>query len=80
MLTAGIATAGRIFALMCGLTMTGIACAADDYPDTELLEFLGDSEVGDEEWQAFFDSIPEELTGDPQDSEMRDRSKQRDSE
>jgi hypothetical protein len=79
MKTAGIATAGRIFAAVCGLTMTGMACAEDDFPDTELLEFLGDSEVGDEEWQAFFDSIPEELTDDPHDSEMRDRSKQRDS-
>ena len=79
MITAGIATARQIFAVVCGLTMTGMACAADDYPDSELLEFLGDSEIGDETWQVFFDSIPEELTDDPQEPEIRDRSKQRDS-
>ncbi len=72
-------TRNRLFAALCGLTMTGMPCAADDDPDAELLEFLGDREVGNEAWQAFFDSIPVELTDDPQESGMHDRSKQSDS-
>jgi hypothetical protein len=44
-----------------------------------LLEFLGDQESGDEQWQEFFDSIPVELTGELQESDTHERSKQRDS-
>lgn len=79
MIRAGKTNAVRLFAALFGLTMAGTPCVAEEEPDTELLEFLGDQESGDEQWQEFFDSIPVELTGELQESDTHERSKQRDS-
>lgn len=34
----------------------------------ELLEFLGDAETGGDDWNGFFDSLPERLPGRPDDT------------
>jgi len=71
--------AGKMLVMLCGVTLAGTLWAADDDPDVELLEFLGSWEGEDDEWQEFFDSVALPPTEDAADSDMNDRSTQRDS-
>jgi len=73
--------AGRMLAMLCGLTLTVAAAAAagDDEPKLELLEYLGSWGGEDDEWHEFFDSVPSELAEDAEDMDTTDRSTERDS-
>lgn len=64
-------------ALLCGLALSGPAWAAD--PDAELIEFLGSWAEETEEWEEFFDSVPQELLDNVEDDKTDGRSTDSDS-
>ena len=75
---------GGAVVLLCGVALGGAAWAVDDEADLELLEYLGSWDGEDDEWNEFFDSIPDELVEDADDSdtthrETTSRSVERDS-
>ncbi|MBT8442252.1 MAG: hypothetical protein KJO76_07695 [Gammaproteobacteria bacterium] len=65
--------------LLCGLALTGPAWAADAEPDAELIEFLGSWAEETEDWEEFFDSVPQELLDDVEDEKSDGRSTDSDS-
>jgi len=69
----------HILAMVCGLAMTITAVAEEDDPDAELIEFLGSWEGEDEEWQVFFDAVPEDFPEGLSERDMDDRRTKRES-
>ena len=69
----------RSCVVLCGLALTSTAWSAADEPDVELIEFLGSWVDETEDWEKFFDSIPQELVESELDGEQDGRSKERDS-
>lgn len=70
----------QFLAGLCGLMLTVSAYAAQEDPDTELIEFLGGWAEEAEEWGAFFDSLPPELVENEEGREQDGRSEESDSE
>jgi len=66
-------------ALLCGLALTVPAWGSDVEPDAELIEFLGNWAEETEEWEKFFDSVPQELLDNVEDEESDGRSTDSDS-
>ncbi|MFW2405483.1 MAG: hypothetical protein ACN4GT_12010 [Gammaproteobacteria bacterium] len=66
-------------ALLCGLALTTPAWGSDAEPDAELIEFLGNWAEETEEWEKFFDSVPQELLDNIEDEESDGRSTDSDS-
>lgn len=48
-----------VLALLAGVGGSAVASDAVELPDVELLEFLGSWDAEGDEWQEFFDNLPE---------------------
>ena len=67
------------FVLLCGVAVAGASWSGTDDPDAELIEFLGSWVSEMEDWEEFFDSIPQELAEGEAKREKDGRSEERDS-
>jgi hypothetical protein len=65
--------------LVCGLLWGHSAGAIDNEVDEELIEFLGSWDDAYDEWQEFFDAIPQELLEGQAERQSGDGSESSDS-